>query len=84
MKIVMYDTIDYDSLNKAIEDITDVIKRLANALGEILCEVAEKVGEILGEYIKKANKPKYKLVKSLIKPYKQPFLKVRYRARANL
>ena len=30
------------------------------------------------------NKPKYKFIKSLIKPYKKPFIKVRYRARANL
>ena len=76
----MGDIIDYE----AIEKLAESIKEFAYRLGEIIGELAEKVGEILGEYIKNQNKPKYKPVKSLIKLYKPPFIKVRYRARANL
>lgn len=79
----MDDIIDYE----AIERLADELREYFRKLGEIIREVAEKLGEIIGEVKKsldKSNKPKYKPVKSLIKPYKQPFIKVRYRARANL
>ena len=73
--------------HEAIEKLADDLREYFIKLGEIIKEVAEKLGEIIGEFNKsldKSNKPKYKHVKSLIKPYKQPFIKVRYRARANL
>lgn len=79
----MDDIIDYE----AIEKLAETIKEFANRLGKIIGELAEKIGEILGEWannMDKLEKPKFKPVKSLIKPYKQPFIKVRYRARANL
>lgn len=69
----MDNTIDYEAIKKLAESIREFAKKL----GEILSEVAEKLGKIIG-------KTKFKPVKSLIKPYKQPFIKVRYRARANL
>lgn len=75
--------IDNDTI-EAIKELASNIKEFLNKLGEIIGDLAEKVGEIIGEYIKNQNKPKYKPVKSLIKLYKPPFIKVRYRARANL
>lgn len=72
---------------EAIEKLADGLRDYFIKLGEIIREVAEKLGEIIGEVNKsldKSNNPKYKPVTSLIKPYKQPFIKVRYRARANL
>lgn len=79
----MDDTIDYEAIEKLADELRDYFRKL----GEILGEIAEKLGEILGEWannMDKLEKPKFKPVKSLIKPYKQPFIKVRYRARANL
>lgn len=70
---------DNEQLN--LEEFGEAIGNLAKALGELIREVAEKIMELIG---KPKNKVKYKPVKSLIKPYKQPFIKVRYRARANL
>ena len=70
--------------HEAIEELANNLKEYFNKLGEILSELAEKIGEIIGAIKKEANKPKFMPVKSLIKPYKQPFIKVRYRARANL
>lgn len=64
--------------------LVDKIKELCYKLGEIIGEFVEQIKEILDELKVETNKPKYKFVKSLIKPYKQPFIKVRYRARANL
>jgi hypothetical protein len=78
----MDDIIDYEAIERLADELSDVFRQI----GEYLVEVVEKIGECLGEAIKiyKQNKTKYKPVKSLIKPYKQPFIKVRYRARANL
>lgn len=79
----MDDIIDYEAIEKLADELRDYFRKL----GEILGEIAEKLGEILGEWannMDKLEKPKFKPVKSLIKPYKQPFIKVRYRARANL
>ncbi len=76
----MDDIIDYETIEKLAESI----KELAYRLGEFIGEIAEKVGEILGEYIKSVNKTKYPFIKSNIKPYKDPYRKIRHRARANL
>jgi hypothetical protein len=75
---------DSEQLNKALEEFSRSVKQAFEALGELIRELAEKIGEILEECKKSQNKVKYKTVKSLIKPYKQPFIKVRYRARDNL
>ncbi len=75
--------IDYEAIEKLAEELGDYFKRL----GEIIRDTIEKLGEILSDIAEKYElykKPKFKPVKSLIKPYKQPFIKVRYRARANL
>lgn len=75
---------DYESLNNAIlelyENLSEVINNLAKALGEIFRETIES----LEEYTERQRKPKYKPVLSLVKPYKQPYLKVRARARTNI
>lgn len=66
------------------ETITECLTETFNKISDLIKEVAE----ILKELIRELNKPhyfdKYKQVKSLIKPYKQPFIKVRYNARANI
>lgn len=76
----MDNIIDYE----AIEKLAESIREFAYRLGEIIGEIVEKLGKIIDEFKEKDSKPKFKPVKSLIKPYKQPFIKVRYRARANL
>jgi hypothetical protein len=80
----MDDIIDFE----AIEELADELRDYFKTLGEIIRDTIEKLGEILNDITEKygeiSKKPKYKPVKSLIKPYKQPLIKVRYRARANL
>ncbi len=79
-----YKTIDFE----AIEELEDELRDKFKTLGEIIRDTIEKLGEILKDITEKygeiSKKPKFKPVKSLIKPYRQPFIKVRYRARANL
>lgn len=75
----MNNIIDYEAIEKLMDESRDYFRKLG--------EIVKKLGETLGEWannMDKLEKPKYKPVKSLIKPYKQPFIKVRYRARANL
>lgn len=67
---------------EAIENLGELFRKVGEAIAEILERVKEAI-EILQEEAK-PNNTKYKLVKSLIRPYKQPFIKVRHRARANL
>ena len=80
----MGNIIDYETIEKLADELRDYFK----TLGEIICDTLEKLGKILNDITEKygeiSKKPKYKFIKSLIKPYKQPFIKVRYRARANL
>lgn len=80
----MDDIIDFE----AIEELADELRDYFKTLGEIIRDTIEKLGEILSDITEKygeiSKKPKFKPVKSLIKPYRQPFIKVRYRARANL
>ena len=75
---------DYESVAALCEAFNEYFRTLVEAIRE----VSEKIGEILEEIrdtiLKAENKPKYKFIKSLIKPYKQPFIKVRYRAISNL
>ena len=84
------DEIELMQLKESIEamgyDFKEFIertKKLAKKIGEILAEVVEKIREILQD-LKYQNKPKYKFVKSLVKPYRQPFIKIKARSRANL
>lgn len=79
----MDDIIDYETIEKLAESIREIAYRL----GEIIGDTIEKLGDILGNISEKYElykKPKFKFVKSLIKPYKQPFIKVKARARANI
>ena len=69
---------------ETIEKIVDNYRKIFKQLGEIIGELVEKIGEILRDQIKIQDKPKYNIVKSLIKPYKQPFIKIKAKARSNL
>ena len=73
-----------DAIEKAIEDLKEGFRVLGEFIGETLDDVVERLKELLSDKAIYIERPKYKPVKSLIKPYKQPFIKVRYRARANL
>ena len=75
--------INNDTL-EAIKELADNLKEYFNKLGEFIGDLVEKVREILDAIKKPLNKPKYAFIKSNIKPYKEPFIKVKYRARANL
>lgn len=61
-------------------DLRNAINELARRIGEIIGDLAEIIGRILNGNIKN----EYKFVKKLIKPYKQPFIKIKAKARANL
>ena len=80
----MDDTMDYSKLIKDIEDMSAKFQEFFNDLCNVIREIAEKIGEILRDKLKIQEKPKYKFIKSLIKPYKQPFIKVKAKARSNL
>lgn len=75
---------DNSNLIKAIENIKDNLREYIKQLGEIIGELAKKIVEISRDHIESQDKPKYKLVKSLIKPYKQPIIKIKAKARSNL
>ena len=76
-------TINNDTI-EAIAKLADNLKELFNVLGEIIGDFVEKIWEILDAIEKPLNKPKYAFIKSNIKPYKEPYIKVKYRARANI
>lgn len=83
--IDVYDFQKFDKLlADSIEDITEGIQKLAEEINKF----AEKVGEVITgviEILKKSKpRPKYKPVKNLIKPYKEPFIKIRYKARTDI
>ena len=69
-----------ESINTLAQDLDKVIRLLFDSISDF----CEKIREILSEIEKAPNKPKYAFIKSNIKPYKEPYIKVRYRARANL
>ena len=73
---------------EAIEELADELRDYFKTLGEIIRDTIEKLGEIFNDITEKygeiSKKPKFKPVKSLIKPYKQPFIKVKARARTNI
>ena len=71
-------------IKKAVEDLSELFRSLGEVIGKALDEVVERLKELLSDKAIYRERPKYKPVKSLVKPYKQPFIKVRYRARANL
>lgn len=81
----MDDIIDYEEI--LADELCELFRRLGEAIGEFfddINEIIERLKEAIDKSLQYGDKPKYKPVKSLIKPYKQPFIKVRYRARANL
>lgn len=61
-------------------NLRNAINELVRRIGEIIGDLAEKIRKILSEN----TKSNYKFVKKLIKPYKQPFIKIKAKARANL
>ena len=75
---------DYEELAEAFYAIGEAVEKVIEAISEFAYEVGKAIGEAI-EIIKDLyiDKPKYSFVKKLEKKYKQPFLKVRYRARSN-
>lgn len=65
---------------EAFYNLRNAINELVRRIGEIIGDLAEIIGKKLSGNIKN----NYKFVKSLIKPYKQPFIKIKAKARANL
>lgn len=61
-------------------NLRNAINELARRIGEIMGDLAEVIGRILNGNIKN----EYKFVKKLIKPYKQPLIKIKAKARSNL
>ena len=61
-------------------DLRNAINELARRIGEIMGDLAEVIGRILNGNIKN----EYKFVKKLIKPYEQPIIKIKAKARSNL
>jgi len=82
------DVYDFEKVGRLIADSVDLISEGMQKVGEVISEAAEIIGELIREVVeimrKAKPRPKYKPVKSLIRPYRQPFIKIRYRARANL
>lgn len=87
-EIIDYETIDYETIEKLADELGELFRRLGEAIGKFINdninEIIERLKEAIDKSLQYGDKLKYKPVKSLIKPYKQPFIKVRYRARANL
>lgn len=80
-----YNDLDYEVIEEAcytigyaLEKITEAIWEFAEAVGKAIGEAIEIIKDL---YIDN-SKPKYSFVKKLGKKYKQPFLKIRYRARS--
>lgn len=81
-----------EDIRKAIEDIKEIAKEIIKNICERLRDFFEYIGEIIGDLVEKLKddfykipkKPKYKLVKSLVKPYRQPYIKITARARRNI
>ena len=75
-----------EDLERDFEGLGEALANMVNNIAETLAKALERVIEMLNTYTveKIKPRPKYKPVKSLVKPYNPPFIKVRYRARANL
>lgn len=78
-----YNDFNYEELEEAICTIGEALEKITEAIWEFV----EAVGKVIGEAIETIkdlyiDKPKYSFVKKLGKKYKQPFLKIRYRARS--
>ena len=79
-----YNDLDYEVIEEACYAIGYALEKIAEAISEFAYEVGKAIGEAI-EIIKDLyiDKPKYSFVKKIEKNYKQPFLKIRYRARSN-
>jgi len=84
-KMESYNDLNYEELEQAcctigeaLEKFTETIREFAEAVGKVIGEAIEIIKDL---YIDN-SKPKYSFVKKLEKKYKQPILKIRYRARS--
>lgn len=79
---------DYENFNILIEAIGGKIQDTIHQLTSCITDMTERLRELVQEIIKTVkkvqNKPKYKFIKNLYKPYRQPFIKVKAKARSNL
>ena len=77
---------DDANLNKNIELLAECLKEFYNNLCDNLKRLVKEIAKVFEKINKsnKSNKFNFKPVKNLIKPYKQPYKKIKYRARANI
>ena len=82
--------IDYEKLNnltnqliKEIKDVNTSLEKIRQDIVKIIRELVEKIKEVIDKVFN-LEKTKYPFIKKIIKPYKQPFIKIKARARANL
>ncbi len=73
-----------ENLNNSIVELSKNLNEIINNLAEALGEIFRELIKSLEEYKERQTKPRYKPVLSLVKPYNQPHLKVRARARTNI
>lgn len=71
--------LNVEEIVKAKEMLIDMIKKMCDEIADVI----KNAIEIISKELKIDEKPKFRFVKSLIKPYKQPFIKIRHRARTN-
>lgn len=75
---------DCEYFNNSIVEISKRIYELTSNLAKTLGEVYRELIEHLEKQKEKQIRLKYKPVLNLVKPYSQPYLKVRARARTNI
>lgn len=78
-----YMDLNIEELIATAELLRERFRKLGEILGKLVNEIAESI-EIIKEVLGIKKRPKYSFVRSLIKQYKQPYIKVRHTARSNL
>ena len=62
-----------NQLNECLKNITKVFEKLVKT-----------IDKVFKEYLKSKDKQKYKMVKTLIKHYEQPYINVKAKARSTI
>ena len=82
---------DYSDIAETLEGISECLEALGEYIGNMINTIGETTGDCIEVITKLLNekdlsypKTKYKPVKSLLKHYKEPFIRVRYHARSKL
>lgn len=76
-----YDIIDLEAFDKLTKALIDFVRNL----GEVIGIIVEEFSKLFEQTeLKITIRQKYKPVLSLVKPYKQPYIKIRQIARSNI